>query len=184
MIRSAGRPGEGAQPLCLYGGATLACLEAGAEVVHVDASKAWLPGRRRMRQPPGWQAGLCAGLLTTALSSSSGKFACGHRYDIIIMDPPSYGRGRRGRSGSWRIRYTPLWSCARRPLRGCADGACQFLYDRPFPGRDAVYLGLRWSIRALAERFRPMKSALPASASQMALPCGATAIWRGPACRE
>lgn len=37
--------------------------------------RAWLPGRRRMRQPPGWQAGLCAGLLTTALSSSSVKFA-------------------------------------------------------------------------------------------------------------
>ncbi len=78
------------------GGATLACAAAGASVCHVDASKGMVAWARE-------NAALC-GLSERPIRwivDDCGKFVQrearrGSRYDAIIMDPPSYGRGPSG----------------------------------------------------------------------------------------
>ena len=83
------------------GGATLAALAAGAEVVHVDASKSsieWAKENARLsgldHQPVRW-------ILDDALKFTQREVRRGHHYDLIIMDPPPFGRGAKGEI--WRI---------------------------------------------------------------------------------
>lgn len=111
-IRAAGRPIRVLNLFGYTGAATLACVAAGAHVTHVDASKgmvAW--GRENAAasgladRPMRWLVDDCGKFVQRELRR-------GNTYDAILMDPPSYGAAREGRSGSWRTRFTPLWSNA------------------------------------------------------------------------
>ena len=96
MIRAAGRPIRVLNLFGYTGGATLACAAAGASVCHVDASKGMVAWAREnaalsglAERPIRWIVDDC------------GKFVQrearrGSRYDAVIMDPPSYGRGPSG----------------------------------------------------------------------------------------
>lgn len=101
LITSAKRPIKVLNLFAYTGGATLACLSAGASVCHVDAAKAMC---------------LTAGenVKLSELSDASVRFIVddcikfverevrrGNRYDAIIMDPPSYGRGPKGEM--WKL---------------------------------------------------------------------------------
>ena len=123
------------------GGATLACAQAGASVCHVDAAKgmvAWAQENARC-------SGLCrtrpsAGSLTTARSSSSGRSAAARRYDAIIMDPPSYGRGPGRRDLEARGGPLSLREARRRGAVGSAPVRhSQRLYNRPRPVRAGLH---------------------------------------------
>ncbi len=78
------------------GGATLACLAAGASVTHVDASEGHGRLGAENAAASGWPTAPAAGSWTTAPSSSQREIRRGSRYDAVIMDPPSYGRGPGG----------------------------------------------------------------------------------------
>ena len=78
------------------GGATLASLAAGASVVHVDSSKGMVQWAKEnaslsklVDRPVRW-------IVDDALKFVDREIRRGHRYDGIIMDPPSYGRGPNG----------------------------------------------------------------------------------------
>ncbi len=83
------------------GGATLACAKAGAKVCHVDASKgmvAWARENAKLSQldsaPIRWIVDDCEKFVTREIKRQN-------KYDGIIMDPPSYGRGPKGEI--WKI---------------------------------------------------------------------------------
>lgn len=96
IIETAGRPVRVLNLFGYTGGATLACAAAGASVCHVDASKGMVAWAREnaalsglSQRPIRWIVDDC------------GKFVQrearrGSRYDAVIMDPPSYGRGPSG----------------------------------------------------------------------------------------
>ncbi len=99
-----------------------------------------------------------------------------NRYDGIVMDPPSYGRGPGARSGSWRIRSTTWWS-------SCG----QLLSDNPFFLLNSYTTGLSASVMeyilaSASPRDTGAKSSseigLPVKLSGYNLPCGSTAIWQ------
>ncbi|MBM4353422.1 MAG: hypothetical protein FJ109_06430 [Deltaproteobacteria bacterium] len=100
-IRSSGRP---AAVLCLFaytGASTLVCAKAGARVCHVDASKGTVDWARRNAEASG-----LADRPIRWIVEDVGKFLAreerrGSRYDGIILDPPTYGRGTRGET--WKI---------------------------------------------------------------------------------
>lgn len=83
------------------GGSTLAAAAAGAEVVHVDAAKNIVAWARRNA----WRSGLdqcpIRWLVEDARKFIRRELARGSRYDAVILDPPSYGHGRRGEV--WRL---------------------------------------------------------------------------------
>jgi len=122
------RPSHGDPPPVLNlfaytGGSTLAAAAAGAEVVHVDAAKnvvAWAKRNAAWSQlseaPIHW-------VVEDALKFVKRELRRGKRYEALILDPPSYGHGRRGEV--WRLKkHLPLLLdyCAR-----LTDGRPAFL---------------------------------------------------------
>ena len=108
----------------------------------------------------------------------------GHRYDIIIMDPPSYGRGPSGEI--WKLE-DKIYSFVELCTGVLSEDALMVLVNSYTTGLSPAVM--QYILGAVVKsRFGGAVSSdeigLPASASQMALPCGATAVWRGPACLE
>ena len=178
-IREAGRPVKVLNLFAYTGGATLACAAAGAAVCHVDASKgmvAW--GRENAAasklsdKPVRWLVDDCVKFLNREIRR-------GNRYDAIIMDPPSYGRGPGGEI--WKLEeqvYPLIGLCAR------------VLSDRPlFLLLNSYTTGLSPSVMeymlasVLLPQFGGRTSAdeigLPVSQNGLILPCGGTAIFEG-----
>lgn len=94
------------------GAATLACMEAGATVTHVDASKGMVQWAREnaaasnlAERPVRWLVDDCVKFVQREIRR-------GNHYDGIIMDPPSYGAAPAARCGSLRNSFTVLLKCA------------------------------------------------------------------------
>lgn len=83
------------------GGATLAAASAGAEVTHVDASKTTIGRAKKNAESSGLGAAKIRWILDDAYKFVEREARRGNRYDAIIMDPPSYGRG--ARNETWKI---------------------------------------------------------------------------------
>lgn len=161
------------------GGATLACLRAGAKVCHVDASKgmtewakenAVLSGLRDV--PQRWIVDDCIKFILREQRR-------GNRYDGIIMDPPSYGRGPNGEV--WKLEEQ---------VYSLVEEAAKILSDTPlFFVINSYTTGLAPSVMSYLEgtliqpRFGGTVFAdeigLPVTETGLVLPCGATSIWRG-----
>lgn len=96
LIKKSNRPIRVLNLFAYTGGATLACLKAGAEVTHVDASKgmvAWAKDNAKTSnladRPVRW-------LVDDCIKFVQREIRRGNKYDGIVMDPPSYGRGPNG----------------------------------------------------------------------------------------
>ncbi|MCI8553384.1 MAG: SAM-dependent methyltransferase [Clostridiales bacterium] len=159
------------------GGATLACVEAGAHVTHVDASRgmvAW--GRENVslsglaERPMRWLVDDCGKFVQRELRR-------GNTYDALLMDPPSYGRGPGGEV--WKLEeqiYPLLTQCAgllsRRPLF--------FLVNSYTTGLSPSVMKYMLSVLLPKERGGVVSAdeiGLPVKESGEVLPCGATALW-------
>ena len=78
------------------GGATVACLKAGAKVTHVDASKGMVQWAKENAAVSGVADKNVRWLVDDCLKFVKREIRRGNHYDAIIMDPPSYGRGPNG----------------------------------------------------------------------------------------
>lgn len=78
------------------GGATAACLAAGARVTHVDASKGMVGWAKENAVASGLADKPVRWLVDDCMKFVKREIRRGNKYDAIIMDPPSYGRGPNG----------------------------------------------------------------------------------------
>ena len=178
MIRAAGRPIRVLNLFGYTGGATLACVAAGAHVTHVDASKgmvAW--GRENVTssnladRPMRWLVDDC------------GKFVQreqrrGNTYDAILMDPPSYGRGPNGEV--WKLEEQ-VYDLVKECVSILSDNPLFFLINSYTTGLSPSVM--QYVLGSLiTPRFGGHTSAdeigLPVTQSGLVLPCGATAMWK------
>jgi 23S rRNA (cytosine1962-C5)-methyltransferase len=83
------------------GGSTLATAAAGAEVVHVDAAENVVAWARRNAELSGLADAPIRWIAEDALKFVKRELKRGHRYDAVILDPPSYGHGPHGEV--WRL---------------------------------------------------------------------------------
>ena len=120
-IRRAGRPVKVLNLFAYTGGATLACAQAGAQVCHVDASKGMVSWARENAQLSGLQDKPIRWIVDDCKKFVEREIRRGNRYDGVVMDPPSYGRGPGGAVG--------------RP----AVFPAQLLHHRPFSVGHAVH---------------------------------------------
>ena len=97
-IQNAGRPVSVLNLFAYTGGATLACAQAGAKVCHVDASKGMVSWARENAQLSGLQDRPIRWIVDDCKKFVEREIRRGNRYDGIVMDPPSYGRGEACRS--------------------------------------------------------------------------------------
>ncbi len=119
------------------GGSTLAAAAAGAEVVHVDAAKNIVDWARRNAELSGLADAPIHWITEDAMKFVKREIKRGNKYDALILDPPSYGHGRRGEV--WRLsKHLP------RLLSMCAEltaGQCRFvLLTCHTPGYDSARL--------------------------------------------
>ena len=78
------------------GGATVACLKAGASVVHVDSSRGMVDWCKENVKSSGLENGPVRYLVDDVVKFVQREIRRGNHYDAIVMDPPSYGRGANG----------------------------------------------------------------------------------------
>ena len=78
------------------GGATVACLKEGASVVHVDASKGMTLWAKENAKDSGVADKSVRWIVDDCIKFVQREIRRGNKYDIIILDPPSYGRGPKG----------------------------------------------------------------------------------------
>ena len=88
------------------GGATLACLAAGAEVTHVDASEGIIAWAKENAELSGLADRPVRWIVDDVMKFVAREERRGQQYDAIIMDPPSYGRGKKNEL--WKIEEM-LW---------------------------------------------------------------------------
>ena len=100
-IREAKRPIKVLNLFGYTGAASCAALSAGAEVTHVDASKGMVNWCRENVKLSGLQDKVCRFIVDDCLKYVQRDGRRGKTYDAIIMDPPSYGRGKNGET--WKI---------------------------------------------------------------------------------
>ncbi len=103
-IRGAKRPIKVLNLFAYTGGATMACSKAGAvEVVHVDASKGMNEWAKENMHLCGLDDHKIRFIVDDCLKFVEREARRGHKYDAIVMDPPSYGRGPNGEM--WKFEH-------------------------------------------------------------------------------
>lgn len=78
------------------GGATVACLKAGASVVHVDSSRGMVDWAKENVVSSSLQDKSVRYIVDDVVKFVKREIRRGNKYDAIVMDPPSYGRGANG----------------------------------------------------------------------------------------
>lgn len=177
-IRAAGRPVRVLNLFGYTGGATLACVAAGAHVTHVDAARGMVSWGRENAVASGLADRPMRWLVDDCVKFVQREQRRGNTYDAILMDPPSYGRGPNGEV--WKLTEqiyplvkecvailsdTPLFFYINSYTTGLSPSVMQYILRSLIPARfggtvDADEIGL------------------PVTASGWVLPCGSTARWR------
>ena len=158
------------------GGATVACAKAGASLVHVDASKGMTQAAKENMQLSGLGEAPCRYIVDDCRKFVEREVRRGNKYDGIIMDPPSYGRGPSGEV--WKLE-----ECA----ADLIELVVKVLSDEPlFFLINSYTTGLSPSVmqyilmRALPERLRKRatvdvgETCIPVTNSGLMLPSGAS----------
>lgn len=101
LIKTAGRPISVLNLFAYTGGATVACLNAGASVCHVDASKGMVERAGENVRLSGLGDKPVRFIIDDCKKFIMREIRRGRKYDAVIMDPPSYGRGPNGEM--WKI---------------------------------------------------------------------------------
>ena len=96
LIQNAKRPINVLNLFAYTGGATVACASAGASVTHVDAAKNMVERCKQNAKASGLQDAPIRYIVDDCFKFVEREIRRGKKYDAIIMDPPSYGRGTGG----------------------------------------------------------------------------------------
>lgn len=181
LIRDARRPGD--RPLKVLnlfaytGGATLAAAAAGAAVTHVDASKGMVGWAKENAAASGLGDAPIRWLVDDCAKFVEREIRRGNKYDGIIMDPPSYGRGPKGEI--WKIEES-IWPFIELTAQILSEDALFFLINSYTTGLQPAVLSYMINT-AVTKRFGGHVAAeeigLPVQQSGLVLPCGASGRW-------
>lgn len=176
-IRSAGRPVSVLNLFAYTGGATLAAAKAGATVCHVDAAKGMVAWARENAAASGLNEAPIRWIIDDCAKFVEREIKRGRRYDAVIMDPPSYGRGPSGEI--WKLEKD-LFPFLKLVAGVLSDDPLFFLINSYTTGlAPSVLTCLLDTI--LTPRFGGStvsdEVGLPVSESGLVLPCGATGRW-------
>lgn len=177
MIKNAGRPVKVLNLFGYTGCATIACLKAGASVCHVDASKGMVQWAKENAKLSGVEDRNVRWIVDDCFKFVKREIRRGNTYDIIIMDPPSYGRGPN--KEIWKLEDSIYDFCNTCTEIMHKDSLALFLnsYSTGLSAAVMQYvlassIGKKWGGKVLSDEI-----GLHVSESGLVLPCGATAIW-------
>ncbi len=176
-IKNSGRQLNVLNLFAYTGGATLACLKAGAKVCHVDASKGMVQWAKEnavlssvVDRPVRW-------IVDDCLKFVQREIRRGNRYDGIIMDPPSYGRGPSGEVWKLEEQLFPLIIQCRQLLD---ENSVFFILNSYTTGLSPSVMKYMLGVtlqKELGGNVSADEIGLKATDTGLVLPCGSTAIW-------
>lgn len=177
LIKNAKRPVRVLNLFAYTGGATAAALAAGAEVVHVDASKGMVTWAKENVISSGLGDKSVRYIVDDVVKFVQREFRRGRKYDAIIMDPPSYGRGPSGEV--WKIEnelYPLIEDC----MKILSENPLFFLINSYTTGLSAQIL-INVLSMTVGKKYGGVTEAdeigLPMSANGLILPCGISGRW-------
>ena len=178
LIENSGRKIKVLNLFAYTGGASVAALAAGADVVHVDASKGMITWAKENVTASGLGDKFIRYMVDDVQKFVKREIRRGNKYDAIIMDPPSYGRGPGGEV--WKIEdelYGLICDC----IEILSDKPLFFLVNSYTTGLSACILENVLKL-TLGKKFGGSVTAdeigLPMSASGLPFPCGISGRWR------
>ena len=161
------------------GGATLAAAAAGASVCHVDAAKGMVAWARENAKLSGLQDAPVRYIVDDCKKFIEREIRRGHRYDAIIMDPPSYGRGPSGEIWKFEESIAPFLNLC----MGVLSDDPLFLIINSYtagvsPSVPAYLLGMTMVPR-FGGTVEGGELLLPVTQTGLGLPCGHATRWIG-----
>ena len=176
-IRRAGRPVKVLNLFAYTGGATLAAAKAGASVTHVDASKGMVGWAKENSASSGLSDAPIRWIVDDCVKFVEREIRRGNRYDAIIMDPPSYGRGPKGEI--WKIEDA-IHPLVKLCVQLLSDNPLFFLINSYTTGLAPAVLSYMLGVEVIP-RFGGTVNAqevgLPVTETGLVLPCGASGRW-------
>lgn len=177
QIQQAGRPVSVLNLFAYTGGATIACAAAGASVCHVDAAKGMVQWARDNARASGLEDKPIRWIVDDCAKFVEREIRRGRKYDAVIMDPPSYGRGPSGEV--WKLDENlypfvelvsgvlseePLFVILNSYTTGLAPSVLTYILQ--------TVIGGKFGGRTVSDEL-----GLPVTATGLALPCGAAGRW-------
>lgn len=177
-IRNAGRPIKVLNLFAYTGGATMAASKAGAvEVVHVDASKGMTEWAKENMRLCGLENNRIRFIVDDCLKFVEREARRGNKYDAIIMDPPSYGRGPNGEV--WKFENN-LYNLINACMRILSDKPLFFLINSYTTGISSTVLFniLKTTLEPnYGGKIEAGEIGLPITDNDLILPCGIYGRW-------
>ena len=159
------------------GGATVACAAAGASVVHVDAAKGMVQWAKENAASSGLSDAPIRYIVDDCLKFVEREIRRGRKYDAIIMDPPSYGRGPKGEI--WKFE-DELYNLVTKCSLLLSDNPLFFIINSYTTGISHTIVANLINM-VLKTKFGGQITSdeigLTIKSSGMVLPCGATTKW-------
>lgn len=177
-IRNANRPIKVLNLFAYTGGATMACSKAGAkEVVHVDASKGMNEWAKENMKLCGLENNYIRFIVDDCLKFVEREARRGNKYDAIVMDPPSYGRGPNGEM--WKFEHN-LDKLIKACMNILSDKPLFFLINSYTTGISSTVLLniLKTSMEPIyGGKINAGEIGLPITKNDLVLPCGIYGRW-------
>jgi 23S rRNA (cytosine1962-C5)-methyltransferase len=177
LIKNSGRKIKLLNLFAYTGGASVAAAKAGAFVCHVDASKGMVLRAKQNAALSGVPSDGIRYIVDDCVKFVEREIKRGNRYDAVILDPPSFGRGPKGER--WMLEQSldnliglitgvisdePLFVLLNSYTTGLSASTCGYILGRHLCGR-------------FGGKVESDEVGLPVEASGMYLPCGAASRW-------
>ena len=175
-IKMARRPIKVLNLFAYTGGATVACLAAGASVCHVDSSKGMVAWAKENVTSSNLQDRPVRYIVDDVIKFVQREIRRGNTYDAIIMDPPSYGRGTSGEVWQFEENIEDLVELCTKVL---SNNPLFFLINSYTTGISAEVLSniLKLNLKKHKGKISAGEIGLPMTSSELVLPCGIYGRW-------
>ena len=176
-IGKAGRPVSVLNLFAYTGAATLACAKAGASVCHVDAAKGMVAWAKENAALSGLSQAPVRYIVDDCKKFVEREIRRGRRYDAVILDPPSYGRGPSGEV--WKLEQS-IFPFLELLVQVLSDSPIFVLLNSYTTGLAPSVLGYILDTlvsKQYGGKTRCDELGLPVTNTGLALPCGSTGRW-------
>ncbi len=177
LIKNAGREISVLNLFAYTGGATVACASAGASVCHVDSAKGMVERAGENVRLTGIKDTKVRYIIDDCKKFVEREIRRGKKYDAIIMDPPSYGRGPNGEMWKLESELFPLVKLCSQVL---SDNPLFFLINSYTTGLQPQVLKNILNVTLANEfggRVEAYEVGLKTEEKGVILPCGNSGIW-------
>lgn len=176
-IKKSGRKIKVLNLFAYTGGATVACLSAGASVTHVDSSRGMVDWCKENVKSSGLENTEIRYIVDDVVKFVQREIRRGNHYDAIIMDPPSYGRGANGEVWDIEKNLNYLVKICSEVL---SDEPLFFLINSYTTGLSSMVLSNILNLNVnnkFTGRVSCGEVGLPIKNSELVLPCGIYGRW-------